>query len=410
MQQPKVDFGWRLHGKMSRLLNDSSLVLLPPRQAAALALLKAYSADEHSAASCLQCGVCTAVCQLADSQGATFPRHQMMLLQLGDIDKLLADPCIWLCFNCKDCATHCPANAGPGQMLAVIRRLAVERYSVPRWWSQLVNQWRGFLSVLLVAAAILLVAIAAGGSFLPLRASAAVRYADMLPDSEIKLLFGTLACVITVIAAINAIRVWKAYGGEGGMEIKLGQLVKPLLFVARQIGTHKPFSECRQSLLSRAAHLAVFYGFITLLGLAAAAAILIGLGAPYPLPLLHPFKIAGNAATVALMWGTLYFCVQRWKTPRRRGVTSWFDWAPLTQLLLVSTTGVLSETFRYANVPLLAYPTYFLHLVFVFALMAGASNSKLAHIFYRTVALTAQQYKLRARVPPFDLQPERITM
>lgn len=410
MQQPKVDFGWRLHGKSSRLLNDSSLALRPPRQPAALAFLNDFCADVNSAATCLQCGVCTAICQLAKSQGATFPRRQMMQLQLGEIDKLLVDPSIWLCFNCQDCATQCPANAGPGQILAAIRRLAVERYSVPRWWSKLVNQWRGFLCVLLAAAVVLLAAIAAGGSFLPLRTYASVRYADMLPDSEIKLLFGILSCVITAIAATNALRVWKAYSGEGVAEIKVGRFVQSLLSVARQIGTHKPFSECRQSPLSKAAHLAVFYGFMTLLGLAAAAAILIALGAPYPLPLLHPFKIVGNLATVALLWGCLYYCVQRWRTPQRGGVSSWFDWALLTQLLLVSATGVLSETFRYANLAPLAYPTYFLHLVFVFALLAGASNSKFAHIFYRTVALTAQQYKSRARVIEFELQPERITL
>jgi len=60
---------------------------------------------------------------------------------------------------------------------------------------------------------------------------------------------------------------------------------------------------------------------------------------------------------------------------------------------------VFTEVFRYANVAMLAYPTYFLHLVFVFVLLAGAANSKLAHVFYRTIALTAEQYRTIAKAP-----------
>src|ERR1019366_4239828 len=116
-----VDFGWRFHAKPIRLLPDSSLSL--------------------------------------------FPRRQMSLLQLGEVDKLLVDPAVWLCFNCADCTSGCPAKAGPGRVMAAIRRVAVERYSVPRGWGRWANQPRGFLSMLLAAIALLLATIAMGGSF-----------------------------------------------------------------------------------------------------------------------------------------------------------------------------------------------------------------------------------------------------
>ena len=80
----------------------------------------------------------------------------------------------------------------------------------------------------------------------------------------------------------------------------------------------------------------------------------------------------------------------------------------LVELLLVSVTGLLSEIFRYANVGVLAYPTYFLHLVFVLVLLAGSANSKFAHVFYRTVALTAEEYKALSEVPLADLEPGRV--
>ncbi len=400
-----IDFGWRLRGKTIRLLRDSSLTLLPIRQRATAALLTQYCADGNSLLSCLQCGACTVNCHLAETDGALFPRRQMTLLQLGEVDKLLADPNVWLCFNCQDCTSRCPANAGPGRIMAGIRRLAVEHYSVPRGWSRLLNRPRGFLFLVLTATTLLLAAIAVGGSFSP--QIAPVRYASMLPHFTLNLLFGTIAGMVLIGAPIGPARAWKDFTGESLSEANCGRLVHSALSVTRQIATHRQFSECQQFPLSRWAHAAVLYGFVTLMALAGAAATRIALGAPYPLPFFHPFKLAGNLAAALLVGGSLYFCVQRQRASRIRGESSWFDWAPLVQLLLVSVTGLLAEVFRYANVGALAYPTYFLHLAFVFVLLASAANSKLAHVFYRTVALTAEQYKITSEAPLAE-EPESV--
>jgi len=97
-----IDFGWRLRGSTIHLLADSSLTLLPVRQRATAALLTQYCADGNSLLSCLQCGACSVNCHLAENDGALFPRRQMTLLQLGEVDRLLADPSVWLCFNCQE--------------------------------------------------------------------------------------------------------------------------------------------------------------------------------------------------------------------------------------------------------------------------------------------------------------------
>jgi len=400
------DFGWRLHGRTIRLLRDSSLTLLPAQQRATAALLTQYCADGNSLLSCLQCGACTVNCQLAETDGALFPRRQMTLLQLGEVDKLLDDPNVWLCFNCQDCTSRCPANAGPGRIMAGIRRLAVEHYSVPRGWSRFVSQRRGFLAMLLTAIALLLAAIAVGGSFSP--QITPVRYASMLPHFTLNLFFGAIAGLVMIGAVIGAARAWKSFIGESLWEANLGRLAHSLASVTRQIATHRQFSECQQFPLSRWAHIFVSYGFMTLLALAGAAATLIALGAPYPLSVFHPFKIAGNLAAALMIGGGLYFWAQRLRASRRGDASSWFDWALLVQLLLVGVTGLLAEIFRYANLALLAYPTYFLHLVFVFVLLVGSANSKLAHVFYRTVALTAEEYKTLSEAPLADLEPRRV--
>jgi quinone-modifying oxidoreductase, subunit QmoC len=406
MPRSAVDFGWRLHGKPIHLLPDSSLTLLPAKQRATAALLGKYCIDRNSLQSCLQCGACTVNCQLAESDGALFPRRQMTLLQLGEVDQLLQDPTIWLCFNCQDCTSRCAAEAGPGQVMASIRRLAVGHNSVPRGFSRLANQRRGFVVMLLAAVLVLLAAIAVGGSFSP--QTELVRYDSMLPHFTLDLVFGALAVMVVIIAAVNAARAWKAFTGESLGQARLGRVVQSLSSVARQIAAHKQFSECQQFPLSRLAHLSVFYGFVALLALAGAAAMLIALGAPYPLPAFHPFKIAGNLAAVLIIGGSLYFCAQRQRASRDREPSSWFDWAPLVELLLVSVTGLLAEIFRYTNAALLAYPTYFLHLVFAFVLLASSANSKLAHVFYRTIALTAKQYIAASEGPLAELAPRRV--
>ncbi|MGO8795694.1 MAG: 4Fe-4S dicluster domain-containing protein [Candidatus Sulfotelmatobacter sp.] len=401
-----VDFGWRLHGRTVYLLHDSSLTLLPHRQRATAALLAQYCPDANSLLSCLQCGACTVNCHLAETNGASFPRRQMTLLQLGEVDRLVTDPSVWLCFNCQDCTSRCPANAGPGRIMAAIRRLAVEHYSVPHWLSRSINQRRGFLRMLLAAITLVLLAIARGGSFSP--QITPVRYASMFPHFALNLFFGTLAAMVTISAAVNTARAWKAFTGEAPAKTSLGRVLESLVFATRQIARHRQFSECQQFRLSRWAHIAVLYGFMTLLMLAGAAAAMIALGASYPLPVLHPFKIAGNLAAVLIIVGSLYFCVQRARLSQGREACAWFDWAPLVQLLLVSTTGLLAELFRYANLGRLAYPAYFLHLIFVFVLLAGFANSKLAHVFYRTIALTAEQYKTVSDASTADLRPRRM--
>lgn len=234
------DFGWRLHGKTIRVLRDSSLILPPTRQRATVALLSRYCGDTRTLESCLQCGACTVNCHLAQSDGYLFPRRQMTLLQLGEADQLVADPSVGLCFNCKDCTSRCPAEAGPGRIMAAIRQLAVESFSVPRSWGCLANQPRGLLYRLLAAVVLLLTATAAGGSFSPSLTS--VRFASMLPHLTLNLFFGRLTLVAIAATVIGAARAWRAFTGEAIWEAGARPVMKSLGAVIRQIARHEQFA------------------------------------------------------------------------------------------------------------------------------------------------------------------------
>lgn len=282
--------------------------------------------------------------------------------------------------------------------MAAVRRLAVERYSAARWLGRLSNQWQGSLWLFLGAAILLRGVIAVGGSFSP--QIQPVRYASMLPHVTLNVFFGAVAAAAVVAAVIGMARAWKAFTDEPLWEADPRRFLDSLVPVVREIAAHRQFAACQQFPWSRWAHLGVFYGFLGLLSLSAAAALSLALGAHYPFPAAHPLKLAGNVAAAALAAGAGYFVVQRLRAPGNRDANSWFDWALLLELLLVALTGVLAELFRYAGASAWAYPAYFLHLALVLVLLVTAATSKMAHIFYRAAALTAQRYKSIPAAPP----------
>jgi len=404
--QSLADYGWRFRGHPVGVLEDRSFTLDPARQREVAALMSRYCGDGASLLSCLQCGMCTASCNVVED-GNLFPRRQLTLLQLGQTERLMADPDVWLCLNCTDCSSRCPAKARPGRVMAAVRQMAIEHYAMPRFVGRLINSPRTFLWVVLTLALLLLAAIAAGGSFALPRNS--VRYSAMLPHLPLDLVFLTATALLTLSAARGAARAWKAFAGEPFWRAEVRHLIPAVGSAVREILGHRQFSKCEQFPLSRWAHVAVLYGFLSLFVLSGLVAALTPLGLRYPFSLLHPLKIFGNLAATLLILGTGYFLVQRRRASASDDDQStWFDWALLVELLLLGVTGVLTEVFRYINSPALAYPTYFAHLVLALTLLVSIPYSKFAHVIYRTLALTARQYRELGEVARIHRENRRI--
>ncbi|MCG8515874.1 MAG: 4Fe-4S dicluster domain-containing protein [Halanaerobiales bacterium] len=73
---------------------------------------------------CLQCGKCTAGCPAI--HGMDIMPHQVIrLLQLGQVDKLLASTTIWGCAACFTCLSRCPRKVDLSKIMEALRLIVL---------------------------------------------------------------------------------------------------------------------------------------------------------------------------------------------------------------------------------------------------------------------------------------------
>ncbi len=84
--------------------------------------------------SCMNCGVCTAICPSAEFYNYD-PRIIADTVQRQDdeaIEALLKSETIWYCGECMSCKTRCPRCNTPGGIIMALRRLSQEK----GWFTQ----------------------------------------------------------------------------------------------------------------------------------------------------------------------------------------------------------------------------------------------------------------------------------
>ncbi len=161
---------------------------------------------------------------------------------------------------------------------------------------------------------------------------------------------------------------------------------------------HRKFKECEEDRGRYLSHLLTFYGFVGLFITTGLAVLALYVFHNYPLPLFHPIKILGNLSTIVMLTGlTLMIRDRVGKTPRVEK-TSANDWTFLILLVALVVTGALTEFLRFANAPGIAYPTYFVHLMLVFATLVYLPYSRFAHMIYRTVAMVYARHSGRDKI------------
>lgn len=345
---------------------------------------------------CYQCATCSVVCNLAP-RSKPFPRKEMMLAQWGLKEELLSDPDIWLCHQCGDCSTYCPRQAKPGDVLGAVRAISFQHYAFPAFMGKALANPAAlpllFLFPLLVLLGVLFSSSGNDLSYL-FEVSGEVDYARAFPHGILEMIFIGGNAIIFAFAAVGLMRFWNnlKMHNPGNRTA----FFAALLTTGLEIIPHRKFADCGANRPRFWGHLLVFYGFIGAMATAGlalfATVILRDLGSPVyltsPIDLPHPIKILGVVSGIAIVAGGMLLIVRRWMGGDDVGASAYHDWLFLITLFLVGITGMFAWILRIAEIPVLGYLDYYLHLVLVFFLLWYAPYSKFAHMFYRTLALT----------------------
>jgi quinone-modifying oxidoreductase subunit QmoC len=330
---------------------------------------------------CMQCGVCSAVCELSPEE-APFPRRLMLDAQWGLKDRLLTDPALWLCQKCGQCTTDCPRGARPGDVLDALRREAVKYFAFPKFLGKIVAAPAGLLSLLTVPV-LLFLAVA---YWVPKgQPSPNLEFANVFPIPVLEAIFFCLAGFVLIAFAVGLARFIRALHEQG-----VGPVLPGLIPALKDALFAKKLAACSGRLAWRWGHSLTLWAFggLALVGTGVGIGTMLGIMRT-PLSLASPFKILANLGALVIFAGTGLLLLERLVSPAKRTASTWFDWFFLTTLFGVALTGILSEVLRLAHAATIMYPVYFVHLVLIFTLFLCAPYSKFAHLAYRTVAMAS---------------------
>jgi quinone-modifying oxidoreductase subunit QmoC len=350
--------------------------------------LKNYGAN--SLKKCYQCSTCTSVCSLSP-ENKPFPRKEMIYAQWGQINKLVNNPDIWVCYQCTDCSTHCPRGARPSDVLSAIRFYVFKYFAFPSFMGKALASPKALPLLLLFPMIVILALFLAysGGDFSFINEK--IKFSNFLSHIWLEFLFIGGNILVFLFAFISLNKFWKMLKTSHLSKDGPGFILS-LILTIKEILLHTKFFKCKQSTDRNYAHLLVFFGFFGAMataGLAVLAMILykIDPSIPFttlpPIPMSHPIKWLGNASGLIGILGLSIIVIRRIKDK----YNSYTDWIFLLMLLLVFVTGFGCQFLRLADTAILAYSIYYVHLVLVFFILWYAPYSKFAHMFYRTIGL-----------------------
>ncbi len=357
--------------------------------------------DKGNFKKCFQCGTCSVTCALSPDQ-KPFPRKEMIWATWGMKDRLFKDPDIWLCHHCNDCSTRCPRGARPGDILSAIRQQIILHYAFPRFLGRWVNQPK-YIPLLLGIPAVLL------GLLLLIREplenilgisrlgsdKIVYSYSSVFPHWALNTFFFFFTAVVLLVVITGVVRFWRALKSSPAADGKTSpakSLYPSIISALKGIIAHNSFTKCTTSYSRLLSHFIVFFGFIsltvvTIWVMTAKFNPLIPGSFVYPFNFWNPLKMLANLGGVAIVVGCLLMIIDRLKDSQHAGANSYFDWALIATLFCVVATGFITELLHYARLVPHRHVAYFIHLVFVFALLMYLPYSKFAHMIYRTVAM-----------------------
>ncbi|MDA8216769.1 MAG: quinone-interacting membrane-bound oxidoreductase complex subunit QmoC [Dehalococcoidales bacterium] len=365
-----------------------------------------------SAKKCYQCGTCTTTCNVSFAKNGEepFPRRLMLWTQWGLKDKVLTDASIWACHQCNDCSAYCPRGAKPGDVIAALRALAIERYSVPSGLAKFYREPKYLPLAFGLPFLILTFVLVLFGVTYP---AGEIIYKHFIREIYVEAVGVIVAGLAVLAAALGLLRFWGELRVSGsGTSIPSQAVARPAVVdgpgsataaaseesaevtfarTMRDVALHNDFRACETDRLRTWGHMAALYGF-PLLILATALSFIYGLFGieQQHVSWIDPMKIAGNVGGLLALGGIALLMFLRFRAKKGQwGVATYFDWLLLAVIFANVFTGFLVQFSRLANLNPLAYQLYVFHLGLVLATFLYIPYGKFAHIFYRTAALAA---------------------
>lgn len=345
---------------------------------------------------CFQCATCSVACPISP-ENKPFPRKEMIAAGWGLKDKLIGNADIWLCHNCGDCTSLCPRGAKPGDVLAAVRAYAVAEYATPRAIAKMVPDPRK-LPILLGIPIVIFIVAALLTKVIFGEAGDGIWQSHFINNYLVDIImiptfFGAVGVFAlglkNFLADIHANALRE--GKTNKEKIEPAGMVQALIRVIKTVLSHSKFNECGDNRDRATAHMMVLYSFIGLFIVTNCFFFtewVLRIEGPYSQ--LNPVKWLGNVSGVALFIGSLLLIKNRMS--KEDQVTSYWDWQLLALVFGLAVTGMGTEMARLADMANLTYGLYFFHLVFIWCLFAYTPFSKLAHLVYRTVAMTYMEY------------------
>jgi ferredoxin len=375
-------------------------------------LLKLEKFGVKDAATCFNCGNCTAVCSLS-TEAVPFPRKSIRYLQLGLKDKLMESPEPWMCYYCGDCSDTCPRQANPGEVMMGLRRYLTSLYD----WTGIsrlfyTSKLFEFISILAVAALVGLGFYRFHGPMLTDRVALNV----FAPNTVIEMLDIILLTVLSFFLLTNAYRLFKAVVGDPGQYpelsfsekqrfpnrlirgIPVGIYIREAKEFIVQFLTQKKFKACDSPAqnIQWINHLLIMTGYSTVFLLVVVGIRWFQRDEIYAL--WHPIRLLGYYATFAILYGTsmaIWGRLQKNKTAHAHSHSS--DWAFLILLWLTTFSGILIHFGRLLELPMTTYIIYVVHMMIaVPMLVIEVPFAKWTHQLYRPLVLYLMKVKARA--------------
>ncbi len=368
-----------------------------------LPALRRFGAFDISA--CFNCGTCTAICPLTESD-STFPRRMIRYAQVGMRDELLSSKELWACYACGECSETCPRQAEPSEFMAAARRYAIAGYDKTRLARTMYTRPVVGTGIAVALAAFFALFMYAGHG--P-QSTGSLDIFGFIPDAIIHNLGIAVMILVFVAGLVGVGTMARAVSRENGVTLRTvvggraalrrsGRALWTAIAV-ESLGQRRYRADCDTDAGAQPwyvrrwfIHAATMWGF---LGLLAATILDYGLSivgikeTGTPVPIWYPVRLLGTVAGILLVYGATMLIVQRVRGRERsvRHSTS-ADWTLLALVWITGVTGFILELALYLpSAPAWGYWFFLFHVAVAMELVILAPFMKLAHAVYRPVAL-----------------------